>query len=747
MKLDSGSRELMTNASNQQNYNIQANAKMFEILSSKIYTYKIAAIVREIACNAHDSHIESGKGDVPFRVVLPNEMHPYFEIEDFGMGLSQDEVYTIYTNYGASTKSNSNDVIGALGLGSKTPFAYTTSFTIQTRKDGIQNIFNAFIGQGGEPSISLLQSRETSECNGVKIKVPVKSEDFQEFYNECAFILSFFDTRPNVIHDGSFEFDFDHSLIHEIREGGIVVRDNSNIKSKLYSRTSIFAVMGTVCYPVRVGDVLSEDESLNTYLRQILLGGNNNSIFLDFPIGSLDIAASREALSIESGKYTEKELIERFSKEVNECRKEDQQMINDTSHPVIAMKKICDRYNGYGIIKLLANCFEYKGVDLRFYMDRYFLRDQIYRIYKRKPYKAGVVEIKTLTGHRLVEKRIHIVFSKNKKPTGMIKYSRDLVRRNPNGDIVVCLNKTTHSKLAKCIKYLGTTNIVIHDHDAIRARMKEQARKEKLANGGSSSGSYNRLPKRQDHEVTARYAAIRSTSQRTDVYPQTRVDVSDPDTLFYYVDSVDQDSRTDLYGLYDYMDIYRIKKAKRIEKDIIVLSRNKKNEKAIAQNNIPHLEELINESSLTDDEIKRYSRFYYLKQIVDYRDCSIEHHSVKGMMAMELPFVPQELYDLVEEVKENKDEIYDICESAIFYTFPYNKVLEDYINEVGIKTLINEKQNMIRDLDRQFDDTYPLVRTMDVNFMDDKEYQHIKMYIDMVDQMNYDAETNTSKVA
>ena len=52
----------------QQSFKINASAKAFTILSSTLYSDPITAIIRELSCNAYDSHIAAGIKDTPFRV-------------------------------------------------------------------------------------------------------------------------------------------------------------------------------------------------------------------------------------------------------------------------------------------------------------------------------------------------------------------------------------------------------------------------------------------------------------------------------------------------------------------------------------------------------------------------------------------------------------------------------------------------------------------------------------------------------
>ena len=99
-------------------FRIRNSAKAFKILSDGLYSNKIRAIVRELSCNALDSHIGAGKPNVPFEVHLPTVLEPWFAVRDFGLGLDGDQVTNIYTTYFESTKTDSNAFIGALGLSS-----------------------------------------------------------------------------------------------------------------------------------------------------------------------------------------------------------------------------------------------------------------------------------------------------------------------------------------------------------------------------------------------------------------------------------------------------------------------------------------------------------------------------------------------------------------------------------------------------------------------------------------------------
>ena len=102
--------ERIGNVSNEAQFRMKTSRKSFQILSD-LYSDKALAIVRELGCNAADSMIAAGKSDQPFHIHLPNTLEPWLTIQDFGTGISHENIYDIYSVYFSSTKTNTNDQI------------------------------------------------------------------------------------------------------------------------------------------------------------------------------------------------------------------------------------------------------------------------------------------------------------------------------------------------------------------------------------------------------------------------------------------------------------------------------------------------------------------------------------------------------------------------------------------------------------------------------------------------------------
>jgi hypothetical protein len=260
-------------------FRIRNSAKAFNILSSGLYANKVRAIIRELSCNAVDSHVAAGKQDTPFDVHLPNHLEPWFAIRDYGTGLSHDQVTNIYTTYFESTKTDSNDYIGALGLGSKSPFSYTDNFTVTAIRDGVKGIYTAFINEQGVPSIALMTTENTDEPAGVEVRFSVNSHyDFSKFADEARTVYTYFTLRPVVSGVSKFEF---RNISYESKDIIPGVHQTAN--------NSSVAIMGNIAYPI---DIPKADISLGD-----LRGMLNCGLEMHFAIGELDFQASREGLS------------------------------------------------------------------------------------------------------------------------------------------------------------------------------------------------------------------------------------------------------------------------------------------------------------------------------------------------------------------------------------------------------------------------------------------------------------------
>lgn len=287
MKLTTGKGNILESSGVQQAnaFSIQRSAHMFNILSSGLYSDKISAVLREISCNAMDAHIMAGIPDTPFEVKLPTPLDRAFYVKDWGLGLDDTEVTQLYTSYGWSSKQNDENVTGAFGLGSKSPFAYTLQnqedadgFTVTAVKHGIKRVYTCHLGDEGAPVISKMFEgpADADWPHGVMVTFPVRHTDISEFHRKALEVFRWFTVRPTTL-----------GMTESIPENTYLVRGSMFGLSPESRGPSV--VMGNVKYPINP----SRMENL-TEIEKHLLGAGTLHLFL--PIGAVMMTPSREEL-------------------------------------------------------------------------------------------------------------------------------------------------------------------------------------------------------------------------------------------------------------------------------------------------------------------------------------------------------------------------------------------------------------------------------------------------------------------
>lgn len=298
-------------------FTIKATAKAFGILSSGLYSDKPLAIVRELSCNAYDAHVAAGKKDEPFDIKLPTTLDLTFMVKDYGTGLSHEDVINLYSTYFESTKADSDDYIGALGLGSKSPFSYVSTFNVESRFKGMKRLYAAFINENGVPSISLLGEQKSDEPNGMTISFGVKRGDEEKFRTAAARALMYFKPCPNVKGGGANWKPI--QMKHTVHGAGWRVRECHD-----WNTRGPYVVQGFVAYPID-RSTLEQADGWTDELEHVF--GVNIDLYV--PLGQVEIAASREALQytkrtvdnlIAAARAATKEMRVSFQKEFDKCK-------------------------------------------------------------------------------------------------------------------------------------------------------------------------------------------------------------------------------------------------------------------------------------------------------------------------------------------------------------------------------------------------------------------------------------------
>lgn len=260
-----------------------AAAAVFKSFTTSVYSDQVGSIIREIASNCFDAHVEGGTDSVKNPVIVRiNEEQltggKSISFIDNGIGMSPDRVLNIYGTYFESTKNETNDQIGGFGIGGKTPLAYTNSFFVITKHNGIKYSYNIFKGKDS-PMIQLLAQESTTDHSGTEIKIEIKAGDLNEFERKTLRQLYYFE---NIIFEGFSDAHITND--YTITKGKTFQYRGTDYNSKMH------VCLGKVAYPIDY-DVM--DLNPNDY---------NYPVAINIGIGELDgtgVNMSREQLQYE----------------------------------------------------------------------------------------------------------------------------------------------------------------------------------------------------------------------------------------------------------------------------------------------------------------------------------------------------------------------------------------------------------------------------------------------------------------
>jgi hypothetical protein len=283
MKLSQNNTSYNTTIQSAAEFGINDNdmSHIMGILRSQIYSDKLMAVIREYSTNAVDANVEAGKPSTPITVHLPTSAEPYITFRDFGSGLTPDEITQLYVRYGASTKRNSNDYTGCLGIGCKAGFAYGDTFTITSYTNDAITTWVARIDESKRGTVSMLHAEQNiDQPTGTEIKVSIQKSDIDTCVNKALNLFKFWSVKPNI--------NLNHRELNILEETDEwMILDTSN-ESGYHFHNAAKVLMGNIIYPI------DRDQIRTTNIAtQLLL---SRAVVIKAPLGALDIAANRESL-------------------------------------------------------------------------------------------------------------------------------------------------------------------------------------------------------------------------------------------------------------------------------------------------------------------------------------------------------------------------------------------------------------------------------------------------------------------
>jgi len=343
-------------------FTMQASAKAFSLIMDELYSNKIGSVIRELGSNCRDAMvlkaIENNTPEEPFHIKMPNSLDPTVKFRDYGHGLSDNDMYNLYTTFFASTKEQSNDFIGAFGIGSKAFFSVTDSANITSYFNGVKTVYVAYLNSSRIPCLSTFSSMPTDEPNGLEIEVAIKKDETKYFRDEVNNQLKYFKVKPTISGDSQFEWDLEEEYVYKGANG-----DWKMVGAGRYD--TIRAVQGQVSYPISVHNMGVKAKELDPALTALL----QTNLLLTFDIGEININPSRESLSYDTA------TINNIMKKAKTVLKELPQQIANKLQSVetewearLAYQDICKSLGGNGTTLLRkiedTGLIKWKDVDI-----------------------------------------------------------------------------------------------------------------------------------------------------------------------------------------------------------------------------------------------------------------------------------------------------------------------------------------------------------------------------------------------
>lgn len=254
-------------------------------LLTNLYNNPRLAVIREYSSNGLDAHAAIGNTE-PIDVTLPSWDSPVFVVQDYGIGMSSDDIRNIYAQYGASTKRDSNNQIGAFGLGCKSALTISNQFTVISIKNGEKTTALISKTETGINSINIVSCIKTDAPSGTTVKVPVS--DVSSFNREADQFFMFSE-EGSVRVDGEFPESVLKDLIrvHSEDSDPFVCYINP---TNSYGNT--YVIMGGVPYRLENSDIQS---IVSTDIYSVT---HNMTTYIKVDIGSVDLSPSREGLQL-----------------------------------------------------------------------------------------------------------------------------------------------------------------------------------------------------------------------------------------------------------------------------------------------------------------------------------------------------------------------------------------------------------------------------------------------------------------
>ena len=279
MKIDIEKEALGDVGLNQMGLNV--NSLTFKTLIDGIYNNKLGAVIREISSNARDAHIKSENTD-PFEIILDtnsSNLVAKMTIKDYGNGLTKEEMIKYLCTLNSSSKRDSNEFIGFLGIGSKSPFSLVNNYNFTSYKDNNKIVLNFFRADNETPHYDIVTEPSDVTVNSVECNIIFYNQTIsvQDTLSEIYKQLILFDIQPRIIVNNIeenkteiYEPENFFSKVTETEHYFKLSRDDSPYYEDLhrkYTSCNLLISLGNVIYQYKISNYYNvRSTSADTYI-------------------------------------------------------------------------------------------------------------------------------------------------------------------------------------------------------------------------------------------------------------------------------------------------------------------------------------------------------------------------------------------------------------------------------------------------------------------------------------------------
>lgn len=270
-------------------FGVSDDPMLMSMLSTSLYENPLRTMIQEIMFNAWDAHRMGNCQDKPIDIYFNSTSG--LIIRDYGPGIPDEDIHSIYCIYGNSTKRDDKGQTGGFGLGSKSPFAYTESFTVTSMNEGMKNMYlisRANDDNNGKPGRTTILKDIPTEESGLLVTVPFKnSQDMllaERYLNDLLYLSG---VKVNIHTESDREGQ--PNLVRYVESTALNKGYATDINSK---GGALFAVYGGVSYRIR-----EKEEYTNEYNFLSGLASIMGNMYVYFPPDTLTPLPNREGLN------------------------------------------------------------------------------------------------------------------------------------------------------------------------------------------------------------------------------------------------------------------------------------------------------------------------------------------------------------------------------------------------------------------------------------------------------------------